>query len=109
VLDLARVESGKLDLHPETFDVEAMVRDVVTTIQPLAQKNATPWRSTARTGSERCTPTSPRSARACSTSCRTPASSPRRGVRLEVERDDRDGGWLTFRVTDTGIGMTPDT
>src|ERR687897_1862021 len=40
VLDLARVESGKLDLHPETFDVEALVRDVVTTIQPLAQKNA---------------------------------------------------------------------
>src|SRR5687767_12126315 len=34
VLDLARVESGKLDLHPETFDVEALVRDVVTTIQP---------------------------------------------------------------------------
>src|SRR6186997_330960 len=40
VLDLARVESGKLDLHPETFDVEVMVRDVVTTIHPLAQKNA---------------------------------------------------------------------
>src|SRR6186997_2102957 len=40
VLDLARVESGKLDLHPETFEVEAMIRDVVTTIQPLAQKNA---------------------------------------------------------------------
>src|SRR6476619_1789076 len=40
VLDLSRIESGKLELHPETFDVTAMVRDVVTTIQPLAQKNA---------------------------------------------------------------------
>src|SRR6476659_7728117 len=40
VLDLARVESGKLDLHPETFEMEALVGDVVTTIQPLAQKNA---------------------------------------------------------------------
>src|SRR5262249_11049750 len=40
VLDLAKIESGKLELHPETFDVEAMVRDVVTTIEPLAQKNA---------------------------------------------------------------------
>jgi PAS domain S-box-containing protein len=35
VLDLSRVESGKLELRPETFDVGAMVRDVVTTIQPL--------------------------------------------------------------------------
>jgi PAS domain S-box-containing protein len=40
VLDLSRIESGKLELHPETFDVGAMVRDVVTTIEPLAQKNA---------------------------------------------------------------------
>src|SRR6185436_18063717 len=40
VLDLSRIESGKLELHPETFDVETMVRDVVTTIEPLAQKNA---------------------------------------------------------------------
>jgi CheY-like chemotaxis protein len=29
-------------------------------------------------------------------------------VRLEVTREDRDGGWLTFRVADSGIGMTPD-
>src|SRR5438067_2892188 len=40
VLDLSRIESGKLELHPEAFDVGAMVRDVVTTIEPLAQKNA---------------------------------------------------------------------
>src|SRR5262249_60053510 len=29
-------------------------------------------------------------------------------VRLEVVREDRDGSWLTFRVADTGIGMTPE-
>src|SRR5204862_182830 len=40
VLDLSRIESGKLELRPETFDAAAMVRDVVTTIEPLAQKNA---------------------------------------------------------------------
>src|SRR4051812_11298466 len=40
VLDLSKVESGKLDLVLETFEVPAMIRDVVTTIEPLAQKNA---------------------------------------------------------------------
>src|SRR5687768_10169309 len=40
VLDLARIESGKIQLSLETFDVPAMIRDVVTTIEPLAQKNA---------------------------------------------------------------------
>src|SRR5262249_7572924 len=29
-------------------------------------------------------------------------------IRLEVAREDRDGSWLTFRVADTGIGMTPE-
>src|SRR5262249_57609416 len=29
-------------------------------------------------------------------------------VRLEVARENRDGGWLTFHVADTGIGMTPE-
>src|SRR5262249_13639225 len=29
-------------------------------------------------------------------------------VRLEVAREGGDGGWFTFRVADTGIGMTPE-
>ena len=29
-------------------------------------------------------------------------------VRLEVAREGGDGGWLIFRVADTGIGMTPE-
>ena len=57
VLDLAKIESGKLDLVLETFDVPTMIQDVVTTIQPLAEKNANGWRSTARTTSGACTPT----------------------------------------------------
>src|SRR5262245_35374857 len=40
VLDLSKIESGKLELRLETFEVAAMIRDVVTTIQPLAQRNA---------------------------------------------------------------------
>src|SRR5262249_21417187 len=40
VLDLSKIESGKMELVLEMFDVPGMIRDVVTTIQPLAQKNA---------------------------------------------------------------------
>src|SRR5262245_63806343 len=39
VLDLSKIESGKLDLVLETFEVPAMIHEVVTTIEPLAQKN----------------------------------------------------------------------
>src|SRR5262249_15258713 len=41
ILDLSKIEAGKVELHLETFDAAAMVRDVVTAVRPLVEKNAT--------------------------------------------------------------------
>ncbi len=109
VLDLARVESGKLELHPETFEVETMIRDVVTTIQPLAQRNANTLEvhCPSGVGSMRADLTKVRQSlfNLLSNACKFTEGGT---VRLEVTRDDRDSGWLTVRVVDTGIGMTPE-
>jgi signal transduction histidine kinase/DNA-binding response OmpR family regulator len=39
ILDLSKIEAGKMDLHLEDFDVTAMIGDVTATIQPLAGTN----------------------------------------------------------------------
>ncbi len=39
VLDLSKIEAGRMELYLETFEVRAMIRDVVMTIQPLIKKN----------------------------------------------------------------------
>src|SRR6185503_15831481 len=39
VLDLSKIEAGKMDLYLETFDVPEAVRGVAATIQPLVEKN----------------------------------------------------------------------
>jgi signal transduction histidine kinase/CheY-like chemotaxis protein len=39
VLDLSKIEAGKVDLFLETFDIAALIREVVTTVVPLAEKN----------------------------------------------------------------------
>ena len=39
VLDLSKIEAGKMELYLEEIDVAALVRDVVAVIQPLAEKN----------------------------------------------------------------------
>jgi signal transduction histidine kinase/DNA-binding response OmpR family regulator len=39
ILDLSKIEAGKMELYLETFDVFPMIQEVVSTIQPLAQKN----------------------------------------------------------------------
>ena len=38
VLDIAKVEAGKMELHPETFPVRKAVEEVATVIKSIAQK-----------------------------------------------------------------------
>lgn len=39
VLDLSKIESGKMTMHHETFLIEELVQDIVSTMEPIASKN----------------------------------------------------------------------
>jgi signal transduction histidine kinase len=39
ILDLSKIEAGKMELHIETYPIAALIHDVAATIAPLAQKN----------------------------------------------------------------------
>jgi signal transduction histidine kinase/CheY-like chemotaxis protein len=39
ILDLSKIEAGRMDIHIESFPIRPMVDDVITTIAPLASKN----------------------------------------------------------------------
>jgi signal transduction histidine kinase len=41
VLDLSRIEAGKLELRPSDFDLEALLRGALDTVRPTAAKNRT--------------------------------------------------------------------
>src|SRR5438132_8989962 len=40
VLDLSKIEAGKMELYLESFDVAGLVRDIAAVIQPLAARNS---------------------------------------------------------------------
>ena len=40
VLDISKIEAGAMDIYLETFPITPMIHDVVTTMQPLVQKNS---------------------------------------------------------------------
>ena len=40
ILDLSKIEAGRTELHPETFDVENMLEEVVQTVTPLVRPSA---------------------------------------------------------------------
>ena len=48
VLDLAKVEAGKLDLRPTVFDLEALLRHTMDTMRPLADRKSIRLTMTAR-------------------------------------------------------------
>jgi signal transduction histidine kinase/ActR/RegA family two-component response regulator len=110
VLDLSKVEAGKMKLFLETFDVAGLVQDVVATAQPLVEKNGNRLEV-------RCAPDVAQ-IREDVTKVRqvllnllsNAAKFTENGtITLEVVREaDVTGSWVVFRVRDTGIGMTPE-
>ena len=40
ILDLSKIEAGKMELHPESFDLKMFIGDINRTCEPLAQKNS---------------------------------------------------------------------
>src|SRR5262249_30471037 len=39
ILDLSKIEAGRMDLFLETFEIRDLVRDVAAIVQPLVEKN----------------------------------------------------------------------
>ena len=112
VLDLSKIEAGKMELYLETFDVAAMVEDVTVTIQPLVQKkhNALHLEVPPAIGQMHADLTKVRQIlfNLLSNACKF---TERGSVTVHVSRVPGTGGGpevVEFRVTDTGIGMTPE-
>ncbi|MEH2447244.1 MAG: ATP-binding protein [Nostoc sp.] len=40
ILDLSKIEAGKMTLYPETFEIAMLIHNVVLTVKPIIEKNA---------------------------------------------------------------------
>ena len=110
ILDLSKIEAGKMELFLESAEIAPLVRDVVTTIQPLVEKrdNALEIRCPDSLGSMRCDVTKLRQAlfNLLSNACKF---TDRGTITLTVSRGPGRGREeISFAVEDTGIGMTPE-
>jgi signal transduction histidine kinase len=110
ILDLSKIKAGRMDLYLETFDLVSMLDDVVTTVQPLVEKNANTLvvQYDDNLGTMRADLTKVR--QALFNLLSNASKFTKQGtIGLTVRRQAADGvEWITFRVSDTGIGMTPE-
>ena len=110
ILDLAKIESGKMELHVEHFALKPLIKELTATVQPLVEKN----RNTLTVNCEsnlgiiRSDLTKLRQIilNLLSNACKFTEHGT---VTLNVNtvRKD-DGNWAIFEIKDTGIGMTPE-
>jgi signal transduction histidine kinase/DNA-binding response OmpR family regulator len=107
ILDLSKIEAGKMDLYLEQFAIAPMIDDVVTTIKPLVEKNANRLEvhCPANTGAMKADLTKVRQVlfNLLSNACKF---TERGTIAIGAARESVDGrDWLKFSVRDSGIGM----
>ncbi|HSM36710.1 MAG TPA: response regulator [Longimicrobiales bacterium] len=108
ILDLSKIEAGRMELFPETFDVDWLVKEVGHTVQPLVSKNGNRLEIVAENlGQVHADQTKLRQIlfNLLSNSSKFTDDGT---IRLIGERSPVPGGpdRLTFEVTDSGIGMS---
>jgi PAS domain S-box-containing protein len=110
VLDLSKIEAGRMDLYLETFDAGEMVRGVAETVRPLVEKNGNALAVSCPADLGPILADQTKARQALLNLLSNAAKFTRDGtVTLEAARESSGGhDGLVFRVRDTGIGMTPE-
>jgi signal transduction histidine kinase/DNA-binding response OmpR family regulator len=104
VLDLSKIEAGKMDLFLETFALNTVLNEVISTVQPLVEKKHSTLTVTYddHLGDIQTDLTKLRQM-LLNLMSNAAKFTENGSIRLEVKRD---GEWVTFCVIDNGIGMT---
>jgi signal transduction histidine kinase/CheY-like chemotaxis protein len=108
ILDLSKIEAGKMDLYLESFDLTEMIDDVASTIRPMVEKNANTLyiQRAPDLGAMHADQIKVRQAlfNLLSNAVKFTHEG---NITLEAARQNMDGSeWIVFRVTDTGIGLS---
>jgi len=113
ILDLSKIEAGRMELYLETFDVGGLIREVSATVKPLVEKNHNRLEVDldAQAGVMRADLVKMR--QALFNLLSNASKFTHQGcIKLEVVRLPNphagDADWLSFRVSDTGIGISPE-
>jgi signal transduction histidine kinase/DNA-binding response OmpR family regulator len=110
ILDLSKVEAGKMELYLETFELKPLIESVVSTVEPLVRKNGNrlDWSCAPDVHVIRADRTRVRQVllNLLSNSSKFTAQGE---IHVQASVEAVDGvDHAVFRVRDTGVGMTPE-
>jgi signal transduction histidine kinase/DNA-binding response OmpR family regulator/HAMP domain-containing protein len=108
ILDLSKIEAGKMDLYLEEVEINQMLQEVVSTITPLIEKNHNTFEFNPGPGLGRMNTDVTKIRQVLFNLLSNAAKFAENGkVTLAVEREHIGSqDWIAIHVSDTGIGMT---
>jgi len=104
ILDLSKIEAGKMELYPETFPVAALATDLASIIRPLAERNGNELVLDVPADVGTMTSDVTKIRQSLLNLLSNASKFTEKGtVTLRVARNGRR---ILFAVSDTGVGMT---
>jgi signal transduction histidine kinase/CheY-like chemotaxis protein len=109
VLDLSKIEAGKLELSPETVNLAPLLEDVIGTARQLAEQNKNRLVLEAQENLGQLTVDPMRLRQILLNLLSNACKFTKQGeVKLRVKKVVDGRNWIEIAVADTGIGMTPE-
>jgi len=109
ILDLSKIEAGKIELHLEPFEIEPLVRDISVTLQPLTEQNGNTLELECGETLGSMHADVSRVRQVLFNLLSNANKFTEAGCvwfKVHRETDPNNVDWITFTVTDTGIGMS---
>jgi len=110
ILDLSKIEAGKMELFLESFDVAQLIDEVASTVRPMVEKNANTLHIVRTTDLGAMHADQIKVRQGLFNLLSNAAKFTHDGsITLDAQRQLMEGSdWIVFRVTDTGIGLSPE-
>ncbi len=108
VLDISKIESNHIELKSETFDLNALIADIVATTRPLTGAKGNRFEILCPAGLGSATTDQTKLRQIMLNLISNAAKFTKDGrITLSASRERRaTGDWIEFKVSDTGIGMS---
>jgi len=110
VLDISKIEAGKMELCLEQFSVEKVITDTLAILEPVVAKKGNRLRTDMQSDLGTMTADLVKIRQVLFNLVSNAAKFTENGlITLAVQAQKREtADWVSFSVTDTGIGMTPE-
>ncbi|HYK02643.1 MAG TPA: response regulator [Thermoanaerobaculia bacterium] len=110
ILDLSKIEAGKMDLRLELFEIPALIEEVTSTIEMQVAKNGNTLEIICDPGIGAMRADLSKVRQGLFNLVSNAAKFTHKGqIKVVAERQAMDGNdWIMFQVSDTGIGLSSD-